>query len=344
METRGLEKVIIPLSKCIPGMVLLQSVLDVDTGNIIINKDQELTQGIIEGIGKFKHTQVWVGIRTEQSIWQVEDVVIKNYKQYASMLKRIMAVDKKGEAIKIEELIDLSDCIIEDFKSNFNLIACVHSLKDIKKDGYEHSINVAFLSLLIGRWQEYSPEKLKQLVLAALLHDIGKLDVFDNIHNNESSYNIKQIIEYKRHPIYGYEKLSKEDNLDLEVLKAVLTHHERCDGSGFPLHLTEEHISDLAKIIGLADEYDNLRGQEHIFKVIKTLRCTRVRKFDINILLEFCANIINYFIGNFVLLSTGETGEIVFIQEQHLHRPIVRVKNRYINLYDNPQIEIIKVF
>lgn len=344
MENITAEKVIVSLSQCVPGMVLMQPIVDIDTGNIIIAKGQMLTQELIKKIANFTHTQVWVDMNTEEKVWQVEEEVLTYYKQYVQMLKGIIGQKNKKLTIKLGELISLVDCIIEEFTQEFKLLACVNLLNKLDRDSYEHSINVAFLSLVIGRWENYSKDKLKKLVLASLLHDVGKIDVPMYILSKEIDMSIKEKLQYKRHPIYGYEKLSRYNEVDVEVLKAVLTHHERCDGSGFPLNLTSERISDLAKIIGIVDEYDRLRGQYHIFDVIKILRGDMIKKFDINLLLAFCNNIMNYYIGTYVQLNTGEIAEVVCIQSHVLHRPIVKVKERFIDLYDNPQIKIIKVY
>ena len=87
----------------------------------------------------------------------------------------------------------------------------------------------------MGRWKGYSDERLEQLILAGLLHDIGKIDLPNAFMDNEMDVSLKERLAYKRHPILGYEKLAQFNELDNEVLKAVLTHHERCDGSGFQI-------------------------------------------------------------------------------------------------------------
>ena len=179
-----------------------------------------------------------------------------------------------GEKTQLEEfgIIKLKKLVkgmIVTFTSDFDLLACVNLMSELERDCYRHSINVSLLSIVMGRWKGYSDERLEQLILAGLLHDIGKIDLPNAFMDNEMDVSLKERLAYKRHPILGYEKLAQFNELDNEVLKAVLTHHERCDGSGFPLSLTGDKISDMAKIIGLADTYDELRQEKHIFNVIK---------------------------------------------------------------------------
>ncbi|MDF2614151.1 MAG: metal dependent phosphohydrolase [Clostridia bacterium] len=343
MQNNEITKIIMPITECTPGMILLQPIVDIDTGSTILGKDQLLTEDILKRVGKFKHTEIWVGIKPEESLWQVKEEVMAVYAKYVAMLKNILGSSKEEVPVQMNEIEGLAKCIIQEFTSNFNLLACVNLVKDMAKDIYRHSINVTFLSLLIARWINYSPAKLNQVVVAALLHDIGKVDMPEYLLNKKNDLTVKEKVEFRRHPIYGYEKLLKYNELDNEVLKAVLTHHERCDGSGYPLNLTEERINDVSRIISIADEYDILRQYKNIFDIVKTLKCDMLRKFDINMLLEFCNNVINYYIGEDVLLSTGEIAEVVFTQPHALHRPIVKVKEKYIDLYENVQIEIVRV-
>ena len=338
------DKIIIPLSKCLPGMVLLQPVVEERTGAVLLPQGSRLTEESIQRGHLFQHTQVWVGINMEEKIWQVDEKVLKWYKDYATTLKHIIWEGNKSEDIDVNELKRLARCIISKFTSEFDLLACVNLVNQLDKDCYRHSINVALLSIVIGRWKEYSDEKLEKLVLAGLLHDVGKIDAASTFANSDIDIDLKARLAYKRHPILGYEKLVRFNELDNEVLKAVLTHHERSDGSGFPLGLTEDKLSDMAKIIGLADTYDELRQKQNIFDVIKELRSTQVRTFDIELLLEFCTNIMNYYIGSRVLLSTGEVAEIEAIQPQALYRPIVKTSEKSIDLYAQNQIDIVKVF
>ncbi len=344
MEELTREKIIIPLSKCLPGMVLLQPVVEERTGVVLLSQGSILTEECIKRVHLFNHTQVWVDISTEEKLWQVDKDIVKSYKDYATTLRHIIWEGSKLEEIDIKELKRLARCMITKFTNEFDLLACVNLVNHLDKDCYRHSINVALLSIVIGIWKGYSDEKLEKLVLAGLLHDVGKTDSSSAFANSDIDIDLRERLAYKRHPIFGYEKLVKFNELDNEILKAVLTHHERSDGSGFPLGLTEDKLNDIAKIIGLVDAYDVLRQKENIFNVIKELRSSQVRAFDIELLIEFCTNIMNYYIGTHVLLSTGEIAEIEAIQPHALYRPIVKTSEKSIDLYAQSQIDIVKVF
>lgn len=344
MENLVVEKVIIPITECIPGMTLMQSIVDEHTGVTIVGKGQTLTEEHIEKLNNFQHAQVWITIQSESSIWKVDDKTIEKYKEYTEIFKLIMEDIVNPSLLSINRLIDLTDSIIKEFRDEYRLLACVNLVNKLEKSTYEHSINVAYIALLMGRWAGYNGTKLKDLVLAALLHDVGKISLPSCVfEKNQEDMDFMEKIEYRRHSIYGYERLASYNEMSIDVLRGVLTHHERCDGSGYPLSLREDKMNSIAKIIGIADTYDHLRGRYHIFEVIRKLGNTMMRKFDVNFLFQFCNNIINYYVGCTVLLNTGEVGEVVFIQPQAWGRPIIKIKEQYVNLYEKTNLEIIKV-
>ena len=117
-----------------------------------------------------------------------------------------------------------------------------------------HPLNVAIVSGLIARKLEYQPRNADELILAALLHDIGKLKV--DTHG-ESPFLVINEDEMKEHPIIGY-KMIKEFGLSEDIAKAVLEHHENNDGSGYPRGLSNDFICEYGQIINVANYYDNL--------------------------------------------------------------------------------------
>lgn len=340
-----IEKVIMPIAECISGMKIMQSIVDLRTGTTIVGKGQVLTDEIINKIKNFEHSQVWIATPAEASTWQVDPKIFESYKGYAQALKNILEETRKdNQTLSIHQLIDLADSMASEFKEEYEVLSCVHLINQLQKDTYDHSINVAFLSLLIGRWEGYDSNKLKDLVLAALLHDIGKILISPHLMDkSEEEMNVMEKLEYRRHTIYGYEKLSSYQEMSIEVLKGVLSHHERCDGSGYPLSIKESKLNDIAKIIAITDTYDELRRHNHIFDVIRKLGGTMLRKFEVHLLFEFCNNIMNYYIGASVLLNTGQVGEVVFIQPQAWGRPIIEVNGETMNLHEKNQIQIVKV-
>ncbi len=118
-----------------------------------------------------------------------------------------------------------------------------------------HPLNVAVISGLIARKLEYTPRNVDELILAALLHDIGKLKI--NLPDNSALITTNED-EIKEHTILGYKMIKEIFGLSETIAKVALEHHENNDGSGYPQGLSNDFISEYSQIVNVANYYDNL--------------------------------------------------------------------------------------
>ena len=125
------------------------------------------------------------------------------------------------------------------------------------KDRYTHghSARVALYSRKIAERAGYSKEQCGQVYYAALLHDIGKIGIHEDILNKEGKLSDEEFAEIKKHPVYGYQILSGIHQSPYLSIGAHY-HHERYDGRGYPDGLAGEEIPEFARIISVADAYD----------------------------------------------------------------------------------------
>ncbi|WP_129408679.1 HD domain-containing phosphohydrolase [Marinitoga lauensis] len=123
-----------------------------------------------------------------------------------------------------------------------------------------HSKNVAKLSKKIAKKMNLDEETQKKVYWAALLHDIGKLIIPNEILNKTSRLTEEEYNKIKMHPVYGFEALIKVENLK-EIAYGIKYHHERCDGKGYPDGLECNEIPLIAKIIAVADSWDAMRSR-----------------------------------------------------------------------------------
>lgn len=120
---------------------------------------------------------------------------------------------------------------------------------------YEHSINVALISLIIAVKLNYSAQEQMKICMGALFHDIGKLLIPKNIIQKPSSLTEEEMSIVKQHCKLGYDILRNSDLPDC-CNDIVLQHHERLDGSGYPYGLSKNQITEYAKIVMVADVLD----------------------------------------------------------------------------------------
>ncbi len=338
-----MQKIILPISKCIPGMITAQPIVNLQTGTVIVGQNQILTESTLDMIQNFIHTDIWIYLDSFNKVWNLPSQTIENYRRYGNALKTVLGNSKDGDSVNMEALENICESLPLDFNKNHILIGCTNLMKSLEEDLYAHSMNVTFISILIAKWIKLDSEEFPNLIKAALLHDIGCINLPFNPMKENETFDANMQAEYERHPIYSFNIVSRIKDIDPSIAKAILAHHEKSDGSGFPLKITAPQISLMAKIIALADQYELLRNKYHIFDTLKILQTEMISKFDTHMLLTFCETIANYYVGVYVTLSTGDIGEVVFINTTNLYRPLVKVKNKYIDLMDWPSINIVSV-
>lgn len=162
----------------------------------------------------------------------------------------------------------------------------------------DHSVNVANLSIYLAHFLNYSNTTiLKNIYLGALYHDIGKTRIDPNL-NEESNPKAFAKAE-KAHPDLGKTLLLTKTDLPEEVLRIVGEHHEQNDGKGHPKKLNGARIFDLAKIVSIANIFDNLvaKGEGDLLKrqrnALEFLKSDGGHMFDPK-KLEKCIEAINY--------------------------------------------------
>ena len=153
-----------------------------------------------------------------------------------------------------------------------------------------HPLNVAIISGLIAKKLEYSTTLIDEVVLAGLLHDIGKLEIK---LNNGSALLSTHEDEIAEHTTLGYEIIKNKLGLPENIAKAALEHHENNDGSGYPQGISSDYINEIAQIINVASYYDNLacnRTPVHVTSNREALRAMLEmgsKKFSVKMLYTF---------------------------------------------------------
>lgn len=213
---------------------------------------------------------------------------------------------------------------------------------------HSHPVNVAFLSYAIGKWMNLDQSKLKQLVCAGLLHDIGKAKIRDSILNKTDSLTLEEIEILKSHPVLGYRILESIKIFDLEVLQGVLFHHERMDGTGYPLGLTGDKINLISRIIAIADTFDAITatkayGQKNSpLKAAAEIQANSLNHLDSNICKMFINKIIECYNGRTIRLSNDQVGSIVYINPMEITKPLVRCEDEVHDLAVEKDLEVVE--
>lgn len=235
-----------------------------------------------------------------------------------------------GGTVNKEELLSKTISLVNPKQTTLDVFDMLHNMRQVNDSTYAHSLNVAIISCIIGKWLHFSNEELDTLTLAGLLHDIGKTKIPDEVLNKDGKLTDEEFQMIRNHPKYGYDIL-KSQPLNSHIKKAALMHHERCDGSGYPMGLTMEEIDDYALIIAIADVYDAMTAARSYraplcpFEVIAEFEKDGLQKYKPKYILTFLENIANAYQNNRVMLSDGTSARIVLLNHRRLSKPLVQL-------------------
>lgn len=229
----------------------------------------------------------------------------------------------------LEELSKTADNIINTILEEDQVIERVFDIKQRNADIYEHSISTCSMAILTALKMELPAENIHDIGVACLLHDIG-LRYQTNDYSNKSMKDMSEyeLSEYKKHPIYGYTILKDEDWLSSASKDIILLHHERINGSGYPLKSRD--LSLECRIVNVCDAFDEMIcgigcKRIKVHEAIEFLKFYKNKKFDaevVNVFLNFTAV---YPVGTHVLTNEGEVGVVVGQNKDFQDRPILRI-------------------
>ncbi len=259
------------------------------------------------------------------------------YRAKVSDVKDIFKGVLDGEKIDLEKVSNVSDEVFKSVDEIYIAIESISELKDFDDYTYIHSVNVALYSMLLAKWLELDKESIKDLVRASVLHDIGKAKIPDGILNKPGELTDEEFMQMRNHPKYGYDLCKSMYDIGDEVKDAILHHHEKEDGTGYPNGLKGDEISLFSKIIAVCDVYDAITSKRVYkdkitpFETFDEMMKHGYNKLDTKIMLTFLNNISSLYVGLKVRLNTGEIGEIIFIPTDKLSQPLVKVGEKFID-------------
>ncbi|WP_017753904.1 HD-GYP domain-containing protein [Calidifontibacillus oryziterrae] len=192
---------------------------------------------------------------------------------------------------------------------------------------YAHAVNVALLSVQVGKRLFLNQLQLRDLVIGCLLHDIGKIKADED----------------EGHPKEGFEIIRKIREFNIVSAHVAYQHHESLNGTGYPRKLTGQDFHKFAQICGIANQYENMVTKKQIppHEAMERLMTMSDTNYETSIVHAFVQGIPSYPPGTKIELNTNERGIVIRLESQ-LQRPIVRTlpDEKIINLEDHPTIII----
>lgn len=316
---------------CIREGMLLGQTLYTTEGSMLLKEGTILSRSYINKLKQFKFNGLYIKDGFTDDI-EVQTVISQELRANAvSAVKSTF--NTTTSKVKIKSMYNLALEIIDEILSNHTTVINMIDIKAYDDYTYYHCVNVAVLSALIGIKMRIPRNELVNLVLAGLLHDIGKVFIPSEIINKPSKLTDEEFEEIKKHPVSGYQYSVKMLKGEKKIGRAIKEHHEKYNGTGYPDGLPGYKISLFAKILSAADVYDALTSDRSYRKAMlpsdamEFIYANNGVAFDPNVVDKFRTTIKPYPIGTLVMLSNGECGVVLSNTETNNLRPIIRLKD-----------------
>lgn len=211
-------------------------------------------------------------------------------------------------------------------------------LKNFDEYTYTHSINVCMLAILFAKKLLWSEEKIRQLGIGSMLHDIGKILVPREILNKKGKLDVSEWEVMKKHTLFGYEIMKNQSHYSEEIWKTCLLHHENYDGKGYPLLLNGDKIGEMAGIVSLCDTFDAMTSIRPyklalpFWTSFLFINNQSAKKFNPRLTASFVSILPKHVNesavipnGTFVMLNTGEAAQVVKASNVNIFKPVVNL-------------------
>lgn len=341
------------------GMILGEDLFD-NHGRLMFSKNLKIDSLMIKKINElFFEENFQIKINSEKPYKEIADLLevksenksingkeIKNISKYKQEISREFDEfhnDMKSLFIELEQ--NNSNNLKDDFRKFLNkinnrlmnnaLITDMDLINEVVKEQkvedylFNHSVNVAIIGNLIGKWLDLGKEDIKILTLGGLVHDIGKLKIDKKILDKPEKLTEEEFEEVKKHPSYSHKILTEMGYNEEKLLRAVTLHHEREDGTGYPLGIKSKNIPIHSKIIAIADIFDAMTSNRvydkkmNIFKVMEKFQKETFGKLDYKMVTLFIKKFLEFYIGSEVTLNTGDKAKILNFNSFEITRPIL---------------------
>ncbi|NLM35980.1 MAG: HD-GYP domain-containing protein [Clostridiales bacterium] len=358
---------LVPIECVKEGSLLAKPLYD-DEGRILLKEGIRLTSTIIKRISSIKIYSVY--IIDEYSNKEIEDVIKPDLRQkaIAKLKETFLNIEKfipsvsnntlpskaqlntflrERQAI-FDNILSVANSLMEEILSKKNILVNLVDIKSMDNYTYQHCVNVAILSLILGIRLNLNKNELRDLCIGALIHDIGKILTPKSILLKEGGLTDSELAIMREHTIKGYEYVKNIPEIPATSRVITIQHHERYDGSGYPHHKKGKNIHKFSRIVAIADVYDALTSDRPYRRALSPSEALEYimaggsSQFDFDMVKTFAQIIVPYPEGTLVLLSTGEFAVVEEIYQNYPLRPKVKVVKSNITDRINATVNLVE--
>lgn len=259
----------------------------------------------------------------------ITEIVIKE--QCQKEVQRTLDKFTSSGSSELECLREVAQEIIYDLLDDEEIMFNVSGVRQKAESAYSHSINVAALSVFLALKMKIPKEKVREIAIGALLHDIGYTYVKTEI--KEKSYldfSEQEKKELRMHVVHGYSAVEKEPWISNIAKDIIFHHHENIDGSGYPMHLKGDRIGLGSKIVAICDAFDKkIYGiydeKMKVHVAMEYIMANSGKLYDSGVAAIFNQVVAAYPNGTVVITNENEIGIVYKQNKGHPTRPIIRM-------------------
>ncbi len=316
------------VSKLIGGEILAEAILTREK-EILIPKGTELKSEYIPLIQSLEIESLMLEDPYEdyeKPHFIIQEDSIKKYTESVRKLMEGHIYHENDKSLKIFEVI-ASDIVKE---INSSTAEAILDMKERSSNLYEHTVMVTLLSVLVGKKLKLDEQRLYNLALGCLLHDIGLRYVTIPYEGRDlTAVEPAEMFEYKKHTILGYSALQDETWIPQISRKMILSHHENMEGTGFPMK--QKYKETECRIIQACDAFDcYISGMEckrmSVQEALDIMIGNAGKKYDKAVVDNLVSTVAKYPVGTTVKTNVEERG-VVISQTVDPENPIIMILN-----------------
>lgn len=314
-----------------PGMVVARNIYSAD-GQLMLCADVTLTAAYIKRLLQLEIASVYIKHASFPDLEMPEILREETRVQTTKNIKKVFENVQICNKLELSALQPTIQTIVAEITRNRNAMIHLTDVRLYDDYTFAHSVNVCALATMIAVTRDYTPARLGELALGALLHDIGKTLVPLNILNKPGKLSDDEFMIMRTHSEAGFELLRKScAEMSVVPMHVAYQHQERYDGKGYPRGLKEGQIHEYARIVAIADVYDALTSDRPYRKAMlphqayEILLASSGTHFDSELLQSFLNHVAIYPVGSTVQLNTGEFGVVTSVPSGLPFLPVIQL-------------------
>jgi HD-GYP domain-containing protein (c-di-GMP phosphodiesterase class II) len=327
-----------------------------ESGHVLLKQGVILRPNLVQNVKKLRISAIYIADDFSKDIEVTPTIDSQLRNETVMKIKNLFcnsnSSDPKSITKDLDSINDLLKNMIDQIVSNRNSMVNLVDLKTHDNYTFQHSVNVTVLSSVIGVELGYNPKALLNLSKGAMFHDVGKMLVPLEILNKPGKYTPEEFDIMKNHPNLGYEFAKKNLNLTGDALIALIHHHEKYDGTGYPHQKSAKQIHRNAQIVAICDVFDAITSKRVYHEpilpsdAIEYIMGNSGKHFDPEVVDIFLKKVAAYPIGVKVHLSNGKSGLVCENFEGRTLRPKIKIfsdnkdANVYLDLGDKENMSV----